>query len=115
MLTSLIARQSKIFANKKLASQFVQPLNRNFGTSVYLWRVNPRLGPKGGNIKTSIGMKKGIPERVEFFDDLNVKSLKIGMKHSAVISGDGGLYMFGGGNWGVLGQGIESDISYKAP
>lgn len=52
-------------------------------------------------------MKRGVPERVEIYDDLNVKSLKIGMRHSAVISEDGGLYTFGMGNWGVLGHGNE--------
>ena len=37
------------------------------------------------------------------------------MRHSAAISQDGGLYMFGQGNWGVLGQGDEKNVSFKDP
>lgn len=37
------------------------------------------------------------------------------MRHSAAISEDGDLYMFGGGNWGVLGQGNETDVPFGAP
>lgn len=62
-----------------------------------------------------MSFQRGVPERVAFFDDLNVQTLRIGIRHSAVISEDGGLYMFGGGNWGVLGQGNETDISFKEP
>jgi alpha-tubulin suppressor-like RCC1 family protein len=116
MLTTLIARQSMIFTRHAKPTSIMTSLNRCFGTSVYVWAGRqPRLGPKAGNIRSHLSMPKGIPERVKFFDDLNVKTIKIGMKHSAVISGDGGLYMFGGGNWGVLGQGNETDISYKTP
>ena len=37
------------------------------------------------------------------------------MRHSAAISADGDLYMFGSGNWGILGQGNEQDVSFKTP
>jgi alpha-tubulin suppressor-like RCC1 family protein len=37
------------------------------------------------------------------------------MRHSAVISEDGKLYMFGSGNWGVLGQGNEKDVRFDKP
>jgi regulator of chromosome condensation len=37
------------------------------------------------------------------------------MRHSAVVCEDGSLYMFGAGNWGVLGQGNEIDHSFKDP
>ena len=37
------------------------------------------------------------------------------MKHSAAISEDGSLYMFGSGNWGVLGQGNETNVSHEEP
>ena len=63
----------------------------------------PRMGPKSSEIKQTISMSKGRPERIEFFDDLNVQRLEIGMRHTGAICKDGGLYMFGSGNWGVLG------------
>lgn len=37
------------------------------------------------------------------------------MRHSAAISGDGKLYLFGSGNWGVLGQGTETDARFDSP
>ena len=37
------------------------------------------------------------------------------MRHSAAISGDGKLYLFGSGNWGVLGQGTETDARFDTP
>ena len=37
------------------------------------------------------------------------------MRHSAAISGDGKLYLFGNGNWGVLGQGTETDARFDSP
>jgi len=36
----------------------------------------------------------------------------MGMRHSAVISDDGRLYMFGNGNWGILGQGDEKNVRF---
>ena len=49
------------------------------------------------------------------FDELNVQKLRIGVRHSAVISEDGMLYTTGYGNWGVLGHGNERDIRYYEP
>ena len=60
-------------------------------------------------------MAKGRPERIEFFDELDIQKLRIGMRHTAAISADGDLYMFGSGNWGVLGQGNENDVGFKEP
>ena len=37
------------------------------------------------------------------------------MRHSAAISEDGNLYMFGSGNWGILGQGDERDVRFDSP
>lgn len=56
-----------------------------------------------------------MPKRIESFDDLNVKKLVVGNRHSAVISEDGMLYTFGSGNWGVLGHGTEKDVSFQTP
>lgn len=56
-----------------------------------------------------------MPKRIEQFDDLNVKKLVVGNRHSAVISQDGKLYTFGSGNWGVLGHGTEKNILFTEP
>ena len=60
-------------------------------------------------------MQKGRPQRIAFFDDVDVTKLRLGMRHSAALSGDGRLFMFGSGNWGILGQGNEQNVSHDAP
>ena len=60
-------------------------------------------------------MPKGMPQRIEEFDALNVQKLRVGMRHSAVISSEGQLYTFGQGNWGVLGHGNEHSVNFKKP
>lgn len=60
-------------------------------------------------------MPKGMPERISEFDDLNVQKLRIGLRHSAVISEEGQLYTFGQGNWGVLGHGNENSVKFRSP
>lgn len=55
------------------------------------------------------------PRRIEVFDDIGVRTLRIGLRHSAVIDSEGGLWTFGSGNWGALGHGIEKDIRFDAP
>ena len=44
-----------------------------------------------------------------------MKKLEIGLNHSAVITEDGRLFMFGNGNWGVLGQGNEQRARHDQP
>ena len=39
----------------------------------------------------------------------------MGIRHSAALSKDGELYMFGSGNWGVLGNGDETDVRFDQP
>jgi hypothetical protein len=60
--------------------------SRQMSTAVYLWSRMPRLGTKTGNLKLSIEMPKGNPSRIKAFDDLNVKTLRVGLRHSAVIT-----------------------------
>ena len=44
---------------------------------------------KGGAVKNVIEMPKGMPKRIEAYDELNVQKLRVGLRHSAVISADG--------------------------
>lgn len=60
-------------------------------------------------------MPKGTPERITAFDDLDLTQLRIGLRHSAVISKNGDVYTFGSGNWGTLGHGSEDDIHFSTP
>jgi hypothetical protein len=60
---------------------------RRFSTSVYLWTSMPRLGPKATEIKQQLSIPKGTPQRIKAFDNLNIKKLLIGLRHSAAISG----------------------------
>ena len=74
------------------------------------------MGVRGKtSVKERFQMPKGTPMRVQEFDDLNVKTIRVGLRHSAAITDDGQLYTFGNGNWGVLGHGNEEDINFKRP
>ena len=53
--------------------------------------------------------------RVEAFDGLDIQKLRIGSRHTALITASGLLYMYGNGNWGILGQGNESNVRYDKP
>ena len=88
---------------------------RSFGTSVYLWRSLPRLGPKATEIKQQFSISRGVPGKIERFDSLNIKKLFVGLRHSAAISENGELFTFGSGNWGALGHGGEADVSVNEP
>ena len=84
-------------------------------TSVYMWTNIPKLGSKSGAASVKYQMPKGNPSRIEALQDLKVKTLRIGLRHSAVITEDGSLYTFGNGNWGVLGHGSESFVAFNKP
>ena len=79
-----------------------------------MWKPPSTLGIKSGNVKERLSLPT-MPKRIESFDNLDVKKLIVGNRHSAVISEKGMLYTFGSGNWGVLGHGTEKDISFTAP
>lgn len=74
-----------------------------------------RGGSKSGSVVEKYEMPKGLPKRIESFDNINVKELRCGLRHSAVISEQGELYTFGNGNWGVLGHGNEQKLSFNNP
>jgi len=52
---------------------------------VYLWSKLPRLGAKGGSVTTNLQMPRGMPQRIEQYDELNVQTLRVGLRHSALI------------------------------
>ena len=114
---SQISRYSATRLAKKSAGHVCQS-KRGFGTGVYLWmpRLDARLSGIGETASSmNRSLQRGIPQRVEAFDDLKVQKLKVGVRHTAVLSEDGLLYTFGYGNWGVLGHGNEKDIRYDQP
>ncbi len=89
-------------------------VQRWFSTGVYLWKPPSTLAIKSGNVKDKLSLPT-MPKRIKEFDDLKISKLAIGNRHSAAISEDGLLYTFGSGNWGVLGHGTETDVSFTAP
>ena len=97
----------------KKASKMADNKKKTHG--VYLWAKLPRLGAKSGSVSTTLSMPKGQPQRIEEYDALNVQKMRIGLRHSAVISDEGQLYTFGQGNWGVLGHGNENNVNFKKP
>ena len=71
---------------------------------------------KGKGAKTNINsLSMGTPQKIDEYDELNVQKLRIGLRHSAVISEDGQLFTYGNGNWGVLGHGNEKNIRFDKP
>ena len=100
----------------KFTRSLHQSQSRAMSTSVYMWSPSTaRVGSKTGAASVKYGMPKGAPKRIEAFDNLDVKTIRMGLRHSAVITKDGSLYTFGNGNWGVLGHGSESFISFSKP
>lgn len=88
---------------------------RCFSNRVYMWSSRSKISRKPNDLKQQLSVKSGIPARVDFFDDKDPKRLFIGPRHSAVITGDGSLYTFGAGAWGVLGHGSEAGLNPTAP
>ena len=60
--------------NQVRTSQLMTNQQRNFSStnSVYLWAGMPKVGLKGGAVKNAIEMPKGMPKRIEEYDELNV-------------------------------------------
>ena len=109
-------RSAARFAAKSMG--LTPQTKRGFANSVYMWM--PKLDARLAGLAEATGsinrnLERGIPQRVTAFDDLNVQTLKIGTRHSAVLSEDGMLYTFGYGNWGLLGHGNEEDIRFDQP
>lgn len=47
-------------------------------TSVYMWTRMPRLSTKSGAVGLNLQMPKGAPKRMEAFNDLKIKQIKVG-------------------------------------
>jgi alpha-tubulin suppressor-like RCC1 family protein len=76
----------------------------------------PTISPKASaQISQQLQIPKGVPSRVAAFDGLNIHKLFVGLRASAALSNDGRLYLFGSGNYGVLGQGTEKDAKFNRP
>jgi alpha-tubulin suppressor-like RCC1 family protein len=104
-----------MLANQVKKATFAQTQVRNFASAVYLWRNASRYAGKSGSASAKFEMPRGLPKRIEAFDDLNVKTLRVGARHSAVICENGNLYTFGSANWGALGHGTENFVSFNKP
>ena len=50
---------------------------------------------------------------MDFFEGKEVSKIRFGLKHSGAITQDGELWMWGKGNYGVLGQGNEDDARIR--
>lgn len=60
---------------------------RSFSTnSFYIWTAMPKLGPKASDLKQQLAISKGIPKKVDSFDALDIKTIFIGLRHSAALS-----------------------------
>ena len=101
-------------STSRKATQMQMAVARWFSTGVYLWKPPSTLAIKSGNVKDKLSLPT-MPKRIKEFDDLKIAKLVVGNRHSAAISEDGLLYTFGSGNWGVLGHGTETDVSFTAP
>lgn len=68
------------------SSSLIYQNHRQFSNAVYLWTSMPRLGPKATELKQQFAIPKGVPKRIESFDNLDVTKICIGLRHSAVIT-----------------------------
>ena len=81
-----------------LANHIQKSLNqkgKQFSTAVYLWANASKGMGKTGSTKVKFEMPKGLPRRIEAFDELGVKEIRVGLRHSAIITEKGELYTFG--------------------
>ncbi len=46
----------------------------------------PRVGKASADIKQQLSIPKGIPQKINAFDDLNIKNISISLRHSAALS-----------------------------
>ena len=58
------------FASKSTKED--KPKESSATHGVYLWSKLPRLGAKSGSVTTNLQMPKGMPQRIEEYDALNV-------------------------------------------
>ena len=67
-MTSVTMRSFAAKKDTKAAAKAEKPKKHG----VYMWAKLPRLGAKGGAVSTTLALPKGMPERIEEYDDLNV-------------------------------------------
>lgn len=74
----------------KITKNLNRVSTRHMSTSVYLWSAANRIaGSKTGSAQVKYEMPKGAPKRIEAFDSLDVQTIRIGLRHSAVITKEG--------------------------
>lgn len=69
---------------RSFSTQAAQASNKK--TSLYLWTLMPRVGKASAELKQQLAIPKGTPQKVAAFEDLNIKSILIGLRHSAALS-----------------------------
>jgi len=119
---SLEAEKKIIEAEKKLEEENKQKIinqklkesGKNYKTLVYLWNSSASIKVRKRDLKNKINNTTK-PQKISFFDDKNIKSIYCGLSHSAFITDEGYLYMFGNNTFGQLGQGNVDDLTKENP
>jgi alpha-tubulin suppressor-like RCC1 family protein len=98
------------FASRR---SLLQETRKMFSSSLYIWKAMPRFSTKASQTGDKFSIPSGKPMRIDAIKD--VKSIHMGTRASGIIDGEGNLYTFGSGNWGVLGHGNEDNVAFKKP
>jgi alpha-tubulin suppressor-like RCC1 family protein len=99
---------------QKIINQKLKEMGKYYKTSVYLWNNSAAVRIKKSDMKNQMNNSYK-PERLKFFDDKSIKSIYCGLSHTALITDEGYLYMFGENHYGQLGQGNVDSITKENP